>query len=72
MKKVIISIVILMAVTGTTVCFAHKEHGKKHRTTVTKYTCPMHPEVIKNKAGKCPKCGMKLVPVKKTNTSIKP
>jgi uncharacterized paraquat-inducible protein A len=25
------------------------------------YTCPMHPEVIKDKAGKCPKCGMNLV-----------
>jgi len=25
------------------------------------YTCPMHPEVIKDKPGKCPKCGMKLV-----------
>ena len=26
-----------------------------------KYTCPMHPEVIKNEPGKCPKCGMTLV-----------
>ena len=29
------------------------------------YTCPMHPEIIKNKSGKCPKCGMELVPVEK-------
>jgi multidrug efflux pump subunit AcrA (membrane-fusion protein) len=27
------------------------------------YTCPMHPEVISDKPGKCPKCGMDLVPV---------
>jgi Cu2+-exporting ATPase len=27
------------------------------------YSCPMHPEVIKDAPGKCPKCGMKLVPV---------
>ena len=29
------------------------------------YTCPMHPEVISDQPGKCPKCGMELVPVKK-------
>lgn len=27
----------------------------------TTYTCPMHPEVSKNKPGKCSKCGMELV-----------
>lgn len=25
------------------------------------YTCPMHPQVIKNAPGKCPICGMNLV-----------
>jgi hypothetical protein len=25
------------------------------------YTCPMHPEVISDKPGNCPKCGMALV-----------
>ncbi len=30
-------------------------------STVTKtYTCPMHPEVISDKPGSCPKCGMDL------------
>ncbi|SFS45880.1 heavy metal translocating P-type ATPase [Lutibacter maritimus] len=29
----------------------------------TKYTCPMHPEVIQNAPGSCPKCGMDLVPM---------
>ena len=24
------------------------------------YTCPMHPEVLSDQAGDCPKCGMKL------------
>ena len=27
------------------------------------YTCPMHPEVIKDEPGSCPICGMDLVPV---------
>ena len=26
------------------------------------YACPMHPEVVASWAGKCPKCGMKLMP----------
>mgnify|MGYP001573303742 CR=1 FL=1 len=26
------------------------------------YTCPMHPEIVSDKPGKCPKCGMNLVP----------
>ncbi len=26
------------------------------------YTCPMHPEVVSDSPGICPKCGMKLVP----------
>lgn len=28
------------------------------------YTCPMHPEILSDKPGNCPKCGMKLVPKK--------
>lgn len=28
------------------------------------YTCPMHPEVTSDKPGKCPKCGIDLVPKK--------
>lgn len=26
------------------------------------YTCPMHPEVQSDRPGRCPKCGMPLVP----------
>ncbi len=29
----------------------------------TQYTCPMHPEIIKDEAGNCPLCGMDLVPI---------
>jgi histidinol phosphatase-like enzyme len=34
---------------------------KKMKNMATVYTCPMHPEVTSDKAGKCPKCGMALV-----------
>ena len=30
--------------------------------TANSYVCPMHPEVVSNEPGKCPKCGMALVP----------
>src|SRR5664279_1680558 len=29
----------------------------------TQYTCPMHPEIIKDEPGSCPICGMDLVPL---------
>jgi Cu2+-exporting ATPase len=29
----------------------------------TQYTCPMHPEIIKDEPGSCPICGMDLVPM---------
>ena len=32
-------------------------------TSNTQYTCPMHPEIVKDEAGSCPICGMDLVPM---------
>jgi Cu+-exporting ATPase len=29
----------------------------------TEYTCPMHPEIVQDHPGSCPKCGMALEPV---------
>jgi hypothetical protein len=34
------------------------------------YSCPMHPDVMSDKAGKCPKCGMDLT-VAKTKSPAK-
>lgn len=31
------------------------------------YTCPMHPQIVQNKPGTCPICGMDLVPFDKNN-----
>ena len=28
-----------------------------------KYTCPMHPEIVRDEPGDCPKCGMALEPM---------
>ncbi len=30
---------------------------------MNKYTCPMHPQIIEDNPGKCPICGMNLVPM---------
>jgi len=51
---------------ASTVTFAQTKHSHKHShsTAATKYTCTMHPEVVMDKPGKCPKCGMKLVAMK--------
>jgi Cu+-exporting ATPase len=32
------------------------------QTNKQQYTCTMHPEVVRDQPGKCPKCGMNLVP----------
>ena len=47
----------------------HRHHDHDQRAPAkaggapaTTYTCPMHPEVSQNSPGKCPKCGMFLVP----------
>jgi P-type Cu2+ transporter len=31
-----------------------------------KYTCPMHPQIVRDGPGKCPLCGMTLVPLTKS------
>jgi len=45
----------------------HGEHDKKVDVAAQSggevyYTCPMHPEVRKKEPGKCPGCGMDLIP----------
>ena len=38
-------------------------HKSAKAVAVKKYTCTMDPDVITDKPGKCPKCGMELVPL---------
>ncbi len=41
----------------------YEHEQKQEQEKKQKYTCPMHPEVVTDDPGNCPKCGMKLVPV---------
>lgn len=41
-----------------------EEKGAKKQT----FTCPMHPQVIKDEMGTCPICGMDLVPFEKNSS----
>jgi membrane fusion protein, copper/silver efflux system len=58
---IIISTSLLLACSG-----GKKEERATHdhaaETPAIKYTCPMHPSVIQDGPGKCPICGMDLVP----------
>ena len=42
----------------------HGPHGEESKQADT-YTCPMHPEIIKDQPGSCPICGMDLIKIDK-------
>src|SRR2546422_4916048 len=50
----------------------HEGHPDQHHMNAdgTIYTCPMHPEIRSTSPGTCPKCGMALVPVAKTEKGM--
>lgn len=61
MKTIIMAVAILLA--GTASFAQAKKSGQKkqhHGTSAKMYACPMHPDMVSNKPGKCPKCGMMM------------
>ncbi len=46
---------------------AHDQHNRATGEPVVKYTCSMHPQVVRDKPGKCPICGMDLVEITQTD-----
>jgi len=42
--------------------------NSKGKSNFQKFTCPMHPQIISDQPGKCPLCGMTLVPMIKSST----
>jgi Cu(I)/Ag(I) efflux system membrane fusion protein len=48
----------LVALTG---CKTPEPANANASSPTMKYTCPMHPEIVRDAPGNCPICGMTLV-----------
>lgn len=59
MKTLTYSLLLFIAL-AFSMCSTKDEHAQ-HQEATTKYTCPMHPQIIQDKPGTCPICGMDLV-----------
>lgn len=66
--KVLINILAVLLVITVAGCSSSdttstvaNSHVVKHQVHVKQYTCPMDTDVVTNKPGVCPKCGMDLV-----------
>lgn len=69
-RKKFVKTVALIAMMPALLLSACKEK-KQEQQAATKqqtYTCPMHPQIVQEKPGTCPICGMDLVPFDKNNT----
>ena len=69
LRPILVGIGLVAVVTGGAVgAFrwpAHAADGAAQESAAAKtwYTCGMHPEVVQDHPGNCPKCGMKLQPM---------
>ena len=62
MKKIILmSVMAIGLLIGNLTNVSAQNAIPKKEIPKVEYTCSMHPEVISNNPGKCPKCGMDLV-----------
>ncbi len=52
-----------------TIINAQNHNHQNHQEKKTEYTCPMHPEIVSDQPGRCPKCGMDLVKKTESNSS---
>lgn len=58
MKTYLLFLILFMT---TQSLFSQNDSIKTQSVDSVIYTCPMHPEILSDKPGKCPKCGMELV-----------
>lgn len=55
------SVLTIAIIAGISANVSAQNSTTKSEVAKVEYTCPMHPEVISDKPGTCPKCGMDLV-----------
>lgn len=64
-KLVLILSVIALISFAITSCSGSPEKETENKDSIqganVQYTCSMHPEVLQDKPGDCPKCGMDLI-----------
>lgn len=72
MKK-LINLFNLILLISFVACNDKKDPHASHKQEEAKdiYTCPMHPEIIRDKPGQCPICGMDLVKKEEGGAMIK-
>lgn len=68
MKKKLINLITMLVLTtalfygcGDSAKTTSTSNSDTTKTATVVYTCSMHPEVLSDKPGKCPKCGMDLI-----------
>jgi ABC-type oligopeptide transport system substrate-binding subunit len=61
--KLIVIALVVVALAGVvvTVTGCKDKASSQSSGQAVKYTCGMHPDVVQDKPGNCPKCGMALV-----------
>jgi len=68
-KNILLSFLALVISSGLLISCGSDETDMAKNEDVQLWTCGMDPEVIVDEPGQCPKCGMNLVPLKKSTAS---
>jgi predicted Zn-ribbon and HTH transcriptional regulator len=70
--KTFISLLIAVTVSASAFSQTKKDSATTHITHKAKYICTMDPDVVSDKPGKCPKCGMDLTKAKTYTCTMDP